>query len=67
MTLSPDLREHVRQRANCACEFCGVTETDVGGRLTVDHFQPHAQGGSDTANNLVYACAKSVQTGVLEP
>ncbi len=34
------MRELVRQRAHFACEFCGVTETDVGGELTIDHFQP---------------------------
>jgi len=38
MTITADIREQVRQRANFACEFCGVTETDTGGHLTVDHF-----------------------------
>jgi hypothetical protein len=27
MSLSSELREQVRQRARCACEFCGVSET----------------------------------------
>jgi HNH endonuclease len=61
MTLSPDLREYVRQRASCACEFCGVSEIDVGGMLTLDHFQPRSQGGADTVENLVYACANCNQ------
>jgi len=26
MTITVDIREQVRQRANFACEFCGVTE-----------------------------------------
>lgn len=30
MTLSVELVEQVRQRAGFACEYCGVTETDVG-------------------------------------
>lgn len=56
MSLSPEIREQVRQRARCACEFCGVTETDVGGVLTIDHFQPQSKGGSDDLENLIYSC-----------
>jgi HNH endonuclease len=56
MSLTALIREQVRQRAQCACEFCGVTEIDVGGMLTIDHFQPHTKAGSDTLENLVYAC-----------
>jgi HNH endonuclease len=56
MSLTASIREQVRQRAQCACEFCGVTEIDVGGMLTIDHFQPNTKAGSDTLENLVYAC-----------
>lgn len=56
MSLTASTREQVRQRAQCACEFCGVTEIDVGGMLTIDHFQPRTKAGSDTLENLVYAC-----------
>jgi hypothetical protein len=56
MTLSNIVREEVRRRANFACEYCGVTETDSGGSLTIDHFQPQSQGGSDALTNLVYCC-----------
>jgi hypothetical protein len=45
MTITSEIRDQVRQRAHFACEFCGVTETDAGGELTVDHFQPTAKGG----------------------
>jgi 5-methylcytosine-specific restriction endonuclease McrA len=48
MSLTASIREQVRQRAQCACEFCGVTEIDVGGMLTIDHFQPRTKAGSDT-------------------
>lgn len=61
MTLSPEIRELVRQRAKYACEYCGVTETDSGGRLTIDHFQPQAKGGSDSPDNLLYCCARCNQ------
>lgn len=56
MSLSPELREQVRQRAKCTCEFCSVSETDVGGLLTIDHFQPQSKGGSDDQDNLIYSC-----------
>jgi len=36
MTISPELHEAVRQRAHFACEYCGVSETDSAGPLTVD-------------------------------
>jgi hypothetical protein len=45
--ISETLRLQVRQRANFACEYCGVTETDSGGELTIDHYQPQSQNGSD--------------------
>ena len=61
MTVTAEIREQVRQRANFACEFCGVTETDVGGELTVDHFQPTAKGGNDSPENLFYCCARCNQ------
>jgi HNH endonuclease len=56
MTVSADLWEQVRRRADFACEYCGVTETDVGGQLTVDHFRPQARGGADDLGNLLYCC-----------
>ncbi|MBM4043943.1 MAG: HNH endonuclease [Planctomycetes bacterium] len=56
MTTSAEVREQVRRRAHRACEFCGVSETDVGGQLTVDHFRPRSQGGTDSLDNLLYCC-----------
>jgi hypothetical protein len=38
MSLAASIREQVRQHARCACEFCGITEIDTGGMLTIDHF-----------------------------
>ena len=40
------------------CGYCGVTETDCGGTLTVDHFRPVSHGGDESDDNLVYACFK---------
>ena len=61
MTVPADIREQVRQRAGFVCEFCGVSETDNGAQLTIDHFQPHSKGGSDEFGNLVYSCVRCNQ------
>lgn len=51
----------VRQRYEFRCGYCGVSEVDTGGELTVDHYHPVAAGGDDTDDNLVYACFKCNQ------
>jgi hypothetical protein len=56
MSLGASIREQVRRRAQYACEFCGTTEIDAGGTLTIDHFQPRTKAGSDELENLIYAC-----------
>ncbi|MCO6490286.1 MAG: HNH endonuclease [Phaeodactylibacter sp.] len=56
MSISRQVRDLVRRKANFACEFCGVTETDAGGELTIDHFQPKVKGGTDSLGNLIYCC-----------
>ncbi len=61
MSISSEIREQVRRRANCACEFCGVSETDVGGQLTIDHFHPQSKGGEDSLENLLYSCIRCNQ------
>jgi hypothetical protein len=58
MSLTSEIREQIRIRANFACEYCGVTEIDSGGELTVDHFHPQARGGDDTLDNLLYCCLR---------
>jgi hypothetical protein len=54
--ISEDTRREVRARAGYACEYCSVSETDAGGELTIDHFQPRSQDGPDELENLIYAC-----------
>ena len=61
MSCSEDLRLTIRQQANFACEFCGVTETDTGGELTVDHFQPRTKGGTNDPDSLLYCCQRCNQ------
>jgi hypothetical protein len=48
MIPADDIREKVRTRSRFRCEFCGVTETDAGGELTVDHFRPVSKGEDDS-------------------
>lgn len=59
--MSDQARVTVRTRANFSCEFCGVTETDSAGELTVDHFQPKTKGGNDSLENLLYCCVRCNQ------
>jgi hypothetical protein len=61
MTVSVEIRQLVRQRANFACEYCGVSETDTGSELTIDHFHPQAKGGTDAPDNLIYCCIRCNQ------
>ncbi len=61
MTIKNIIREQIRHQANFACEFCGVTETDTGGQLTIDHFQPISQQGDDNIENLLYCCIRCNQ------
>lgn len=56
LSISRKIRNRVRARADFACEYCGVSEHDAGGELTVDHYQPQAEGGGDDFENLIYAC-----------
>ncbi len=50
------IRNALRAQYRYRCGYCGVEETEVGAELTVDHFQPRSQGGSDELDNLVYCC-----------
>jgi hypothetical protein len=55
MAVSKRLRYEILRRDNHACRYCGAAAPDA--KLTVDHVTPVALGGSDTADNLVTACA----------
>ena len=54
--VSQTLRESIRALYGFRCGYCGVTETESGGQLEIDHFRPRSRGGEDTLDNLVYAC-----------
>src|SRR5688500_5532994 len=61
MTVTTAARDTVRRRAAFACEYCGVSETDTGGELTIDHYQPQTQRGTDELENLLYCCVRCNQ------
>src|SRR5689334_6862927 len=48
--------QEVRDRYHGRCGYCGVSDTDSAGELTVDHYLPTSAGGDDRDENLVYAC-----------
>jgi hypothetical protein len=50
------LRQSVRLSYQFCCGYCGVSETNMGAEMTVDHFVPRIQGGEDDLDNLVYCC-----------
>jgi hypothetical protein len=54
--IRPAQREALRRIYNFRCGYYGVSEVDSGAELTVDHFQPRSQGGTDAVGNLVYCC-----------
>jgi hypothetical protein len=56
VSISKSLRQIIRKRANFRCEYCGVSETESGGELTLDHFQPISVNGDSSEENLIYCC-----------
>jgi hypothetical protein len=54
--VSETLRQSICAIYGFRCGYCGVTETESGGQLEIDHFLPQSQGGQDKLDNLVYAC-----------
>ena len=58
----------VRVRYGLCCGYCGLSETDAGGELTVDHYDPVSAGGDDSDENLVYACFRcNLHKGAFTP
>ena len=53
--MRPSDRRALRELYRFCCGYCGTSEIDAGGELTVDHFWPQSAGGSDTPDNWVYS------------
>lgn len=56
MTISKRLRFEVLRRDRFTCYYCGRRAPHV--EITLDHVNPRALGGGDTADNLVAACVE---------
>jgi hypothetical protein len=54
--MRPEEREALRSRFDFRCGYCGVSETEVGAELTLDHYQPRSRGGDEEPANQVYCC-----------
>jgi len=55
--ISQTLRESIRALYDFRCGYCGVTETESGGQLEIDHFLPRLHGGKDVPDNLAGTAA----------
>ena len=49
-------REALRRRFGFQCGYCGVSETEVGSELTLDHYRPRSHNAPDEPENWVYCC-----------
>lgn len=54
--MAHERHQAVREGFAYRCGYCGVSEADTGGELTVDHYHPLSAGGDETDKNLVYCC-----------
>ena len=55
-SISPSLRELVRQRAHGCCEYCGKPEIYDSFPFHVDHIRSLKHGGSSGPDNLAWSC-----------
>lgn len=58
MTIPQAIRQQVRERAKCLCEYCHSSEDASAARFEIDHIQPRSLGGLDTLENLALACQR---------
>ncbi len=56
MSVSTEKREATRLAYTYCCGYCGLSETDIGSKLDIDHYQPTKHNGTDDLDNLVYTC-----------
>jgi len=54
--IAEHIRSQICQRARYLCEYCHASEQWQYVRFTVDHVIPLARGGTDTSDNLAWAC-----------
>ncbi len=55
--ITSQIRAHVRERAQNACEYCHLHQDDSPlAALHIEHIIPKIHGGSDDIDNLALAC-----------
>lgn len=57
-TVSTRLRRIVAERASFRCEYCQSRELVTGGPFHIEHIIPIVLGGTTSADNLAYSCAR---------
>ena len=72
MSISPSLRQQIRQEAHYCCGYCQTQERVSGIPLTMEHLIPVASGGSNLETNLWLSCrlcneAKGTQINAVDP
>jgi HNH endonuclease len=55
-SISTALRESVRNRAFCCCEYCKSQDKYSPTNFTIDHIVPQSNDGGSELDNLAYAC-----------
>ncbi|GAB5493804.1 MAG: hypothetical protein Phog2KO_40190 [Phototrophicaceae bacterium] len=56
MTVKPNIRKQVRQRANGYCEYCQQIEYATGFSYHVDHIIAKKHLGTNDLDNLAWSC-----------
>lgn len=50
------IRQQVRDRAKCCCEYCWSQENFSPTPFSIEHIIPICKGGTDTLENLAWSC-----------
>jgi len=58
MPINDQIKQTIRERAGCVCEYCHSPERLSANRFTVDHVIPKSLGGFDELDNLAIACRR---------
>jgi len=56
VSISEEMRAHIRSRSNERCGYCQSAQRYVFAPLEIDHIIPTAHGGTDEEENLWLAC-----------
>jgi 5-methylcytosine-specific restriction endonuclease McrA len=72
MSIPARLRQDIARQARHRCGYCQIQEVVSGIRLTLEHIQPKARGGTDDEENLSLSCRscnekKGVLTERIDP